>query len=406
MPLILVINNLRKFAAKFFDMGKSKPTKKAVTKAKPVAKIVVAKAKPATKKTVAKPIAKKVATKPAKKIIKPIAKKIAKPVAKKAAKPVAKKVVAKPAKKTVAKPVSKKVVAKPTKKVAPKAVKKVLKPVAKKAASKPLKKVSKPVAKKVVAKPAKVVAKSAVKKAVKPAPKAVVKKAVKVAPKQVVKPTPKPVAKKVVKAAPVPAKKVAVAKPVAASKVKPAVAVKQIAKNTVQTSVIKQKQKIMVSTSKAPTTTLVNNEMPIARYSDDELKVFKDLIDNKLEVAREELKDLKGSLDSHNESLAGNKSWNMEEGSDTSDMEYMMNQISRQHQYLRNLEAALVRIENKTYGICRVTGKLIPKERLRLVPHATLSVEAKQSRKPDDSSQGLAHAPIAGSDEIPTFNED
>ena len=406
MPLILVINNLRKFAAKFFDMGKSKPTKKAVTKAKPVAKIVVAKAKPATKKTVAKPIAKKVATKPAKKIIKPIAKKIAKPVAKKAAKPVAKKVVAKPAKKTVAKPVSKKVVAKPTKKVAPKAVKKVLKPVAKKAASKPLKKVSKPVAKKVVAKPAKVVAKSAVKKAVKPAPKAVVKKAVKVAPKQVVKPTPKPVAKKVVKAAPVPAKKVAVAKPVAASKVKPAVAVKQIAKNTVQTSVTKQKQKIMVSTSKAPTTTLVNNEMPIARYSDDELKVFKDLIDNKLEVAREELKDLKGSLDSHNESLAGNKSWNMEEGSDTSDMEYMMNQISRQHQYLRNLEAALVRIENKTYGICRVTGKLIPKERLRLVPHATLSVEAKQSRKPDDSSQGLAHAPIAGSDEIPTFNED
>ena len=406
MPLILVINNLRKFAAKFFDMGKSKPTKKAVTKAKPVAKIVVAKAKPATKKTVAKPTAKKVATKPAKKIIKPIAKKIAKPVAKKAAKPVAKKVVAKPAKKTVAKPVSKKVVAKPTKKVAPKAVKKVLKPVAKKAASKPLKKVSKPVAKKVVAKPAKVVAKSAVKKAVKPAPKAVVKKAVKIAPKQVVKPTPKPVAKKVVKAAPVPAKKVAVAKPVAASKVKPAVAVKQIAKNTVQTSVTKQKQKIMVSTSKAPTTTLVNNEMPIARYSDDELKVFKDLIDNKLEVAREELKDLKGSLDSHNESLAGNKSWNMEEGSDTSDMEYMMNQISRQHQYLRNLEAALVRIENKTYGICRVTGKLIPKERLRLVPHATLSVEAKQSRKPDDSSQGLAHAPIAGSDEIPTFNED
>jgi len=418
MPLILVINNLRKFAAKFFDMGKSKPTKKAVTKAKPVAKIVVAKAKPATKKTVAKPIAKKVATKPAKKIIKPIAKKIAKPVAKKAAKPVAKKVVAKPAKKTVAKPVSKKVVAKPTKKVAPKAVKKVLKPVAKKAASKPLKKVSKPVAKKVVAKPAKVVAKSAAKKAVKPAPKAVakkavkpapkavIKKAVKPAPKQVVKPTPKPVAKKVVKAAPVPAKKVAVAKPVAASKVKPAVAVKQIAKNTVQTSVTKQKQKIMVSTSKAPTTTLVNNEMPIARYSDDELKVFKDLIDNKLEVAREELKDLKGSLDSHNESLAGNKSWNMEEGSDTSDMEYMMNQISRQHQYLRNLEAALVRIENKTYGICRVTGKLIPKERLRLVPHATLSVEAKQSRKPDDSSQGLAHAPIAGSDEIPTFNED
>jgi len=397
MPLILVINNLRKFASKIFDMGKSKLTKKAAPKAKPAAKKVVAKAKPAAKKTVAKPTAKKVAAKPAKKVVKPVAKKAAKPVAKKvvakpvkkvAAKPAAKKVVAKPVKKAVAKPVAKKVAAKPTKKVAPKAVKKVVKPVAKKATPKPVaKKVSKPVVKKAAAKPTKVVAKPVAKKATKPAPK--------------------PVAKKVVaKAAPAPAKKVAAAKPVAAAKAKPAVAVKQIEKNTVQPSASKQKQKIMVSTSKAPTTTLVNNEMPAARYSDDDLKAFKELIEKKLEVAREELKDLKGSLDSYNESLTGNKSWNMEEGSDTSDMEYMMNQISRQHQYLRNLEAALVRIENKTYGICRVTGKLIPKERLRLVPHATLSVEAKQSRKPEDSSQGLAHAPTAGSDEIPTFNED
>lgn len=388
MPLILVINNLRKFAAKFFDMGKSKPTKKVAAKAKPAAKKVVAKAKPAAKKTVAKPTAKKVAAKPAQKVVKPVTKKAAKPVAKKvtakpvkkaAAKPAAKKVIAKPIKKTVAKPVAKKVVAKPTKKVAPKAVKKVVKPVAKKAALKPVpKKVSKPVVKKAAAKPTKVVAKPVAKKEAKPASK--------------------PIAKKVVKAVSAPAKKVAVAKP--------AVEVKQIAKNTVQPSVSKQKQKIMVSTAKAPTTTLVNNEVPTARYSDDDLKAFKDLIEKKLETAREELKDLKGSLDNHNESLAGNKSWNMEEGSDTSDMEYMMNQISRQHQYLRNLEAALVRIENKTYGICRVTGKLIPKERLRLVPHATLSVEAKQSRKPEDSSQGLAHAPTAGSDEIPTFNED
>ena len=378
MPLILVINNLRKFAAKFFDMGKSKPAKKAAPKAKPSAKKVVAKAKPATKKTTAKPIAKKVVKPVAKKAAKPFARKVAaKPVKKSAAKPAAKKVPTKPIKKAIAKPVAKKVVAKPTKKVTPKAVKKVLKPVAKKAASKPLKKVSKPVVKKAAAKPAKVVAKPTGKKLVKPAPK--------------------PVAKKVVN-------KVAPPKKVVAAK--PAVAVKQIAKNTVQPSVSKQKQKIMVSTAKAPTTTLVNNEMPLARYSDDDLKAFKELIEKKLEVAREELKDLKGSLDSYNESLTGNKSWNMEEGSDTSDMEYMMNQISRQHQYLRNLEAALVRIENKTYGICRVTGKLIPKERLRLVPHATLSVEAKQSRKPEDSSQGLAHAPTAGSDEIPTFNED
>ncbi len=75
----------------------------------------------------------------------------------------------------------------------------------------------------------------------------------------------------------------------------------------------------------------------------------------------------------------------MEEGTDTSEMETLMNQISRQHTYIRNLELALVRIENKTYGICRATGQLIPKERLRVVPHATLCLEAKMSRKKDDS---------------------
>ena len=69
-----------------------------------------------------------------------------------------------------------------------------------------------------------------------------------------------------------------------------------------------------------------------------------------------------------------------------------MNQISRQHQYIRNLELALMRVENKTYGICRVTGKLIPKERLRIVPHATLSLEAKNNRKAEDVNE---NAPVA-----------
>jgi RNA polymerase-binding transcription factor DksA len=82
----------------------------------------------------------------------------------------------------------------------------------------------------------------------------------------------------------------------------------------------------------------------------------------------------------------------MEEGTDTSEMEYLMNQISRQHQYIRNLELALVRIENKTYGICRVSGRLIPKERLRVVPHATMSLESKMSRKSDETSPGAAVA--------------
>ncbi|MCS6934436.1 MAG: TraR/DksA C4-type zinc finger protein [Chitinophagales bacterium] len=139
---------------------------------------------------------------------------------------------------------------------------------------------------------------------------------------------------------------------------------------------------------------------PQLRYSDEELKEFKELIEKKLAAAREELKNLKDALDNHTESQAGNKAWNMEDGTDTSEMEYLMNQISRQHAYIRNLELALVRIENKTYGICRATGKLIPKERLRVVPHATLSLEAKLSRKKEDE------VPVAGAPQPPAdFSE-
>src|SRR5690606_24827451 len=104
----------------------------------------------------------------------------------------------------------------------------------------------------------------------------------------------------------------------------------------------------------------------------------------KIENARDELKYLKESLENHTDSQEGNKAWNMEEGADTTEMEYLMNQISRQNKFVRDLELALVRIENKTYGVCRATGKLIDKNRLRIVPHATLSIEAKKSRKGDD----------------------
>ncbi|MDW8273277.1 MAG: TraR/DksA C4-type zinc finger protein [Chitinophagales bacterium] len=146
-----------------------------------------------------------------------------------------------------------------------------------------------------------------------------------------------------------------------------------------------------------------STEGPNLRYSDEDLKMFRELIEKKLEQAREELKSLKEALDNHNESLLGNKSWNPEEASDTTEMEYLMNQISRQHQYIKNLEAALVRIENKTYGICRVTGKLIPKERLKLVPHATLSVEAKLNRKPEEAPTLAGPSPI---DELPGFGDE
>jgi RNA polymerase-binding transcription factor DksA len=75
-------------------------------------------------------------------------------------------------------------------------------------------------------------------------------------------------------------------------------------------------------------------------------------------------------------------------------MEYLMNQIARLNKFIRDLEMALVRIENKTYGICRATGKLIDKNRLRVVPHATLSMEAKMSRKSDDITN-TSQAPAA-----------
>jgi RNA polymerase-binding transcription factor DksA len=287
----------------------------------------------------------------------------AKPVAKSKSKPAAKK-SSKPAAKKVSKPVAKKA-AKPAKKVAPKA-----------------KKVAKPVKK----------AKPVVKKTVKP----VVKKAVKPAPKKAVK----PVAKKVVQ------KKAAPAKPIQKKEVKQVLPVK---KAEAPKAVKPGKKVSSKTTSSQPAEsrpvyhtqqqTIVKPKIdntPQMRYSDEDLKEFRELIEGKLNVAREELKNLKESLDNHTESQAGNKAWNMEEGTDTSEMEYLMNQISRQHQYIRNLELALVRIENKTYGICRVTGKLIPKERLRVVPHATMSLEAKMSRKTvEESPASTAAAPPA-----------
>jgi DnaK suppressor protein len=168
------------------------------------------------------------------------------------------------------------------------------------------------------------------------------------------------------------------------------------------------KNRAMVSTATSPTTNLVNSkDAPNMRYSDKELKEFKELIEQKLESAREELKALKASLDNHNDSQSGSKAWNMEEGTDTSEMEYLMNQISRQHTYIRNLELALVRVENKTYGICRATGLLIPKERLRVVPHATLSIEAKNNRRPEDHPVQSVAPPVLGDggDGGPSFED-
>tara|TARA_B100000678_G_scaffold283215_1_gene283043 strand:+ start:140 stop:532 length:393 start_codon:yes stop_codon:yes gene_type:complete len=120
-----------------------------------------------------------------------------------------------------------------------------------------------------------------------------------------------------------------------------------------------------------------------SRYSDSELQEFKEIIDHKLQEARKDLELLKGSLshsDDHGTDDTGRTFNMMEDGSETLSREEVAQLASRQEKFIRNLENALVRIENKTYGICRVTGKLIKKERLKLVPHATLSIEAKNQQ--------------------------
>ena len=127
----------------------------------------------------------------------------------------------------------------------------------------------------------------------------------------------------------------------------------------------------------------LNNTPEKVRYSDEELAEFKELLLERLARARRDLELL-------NEHVAG-KGNNaddtaptfkiLEEGSSVLSKEENSQLAARQYTYIQNLENALVRIENKTYGVCRMTGKLIPKERLRAVPHATLSVEAKMGQK-------------------------
>lgn len=124
-------------------------------------------------------------------------------------------------------------------------------------------------------------------------------------------------------------------------------------------------------------------KMAKTRYSDSELKEFKELINKKLNEAKEDLALLNGSLsnsDDHGTNDTGRQFDMMENGSETLSKEEVAQLASRQQKFIISLENALVRIENKTYGICRATGKLIRKERLNLVPHATLSIEAKNDQ--------------------------
>ena len=128
----------------------------------------------------------------------------------------------------------------------------------------------------------------------------------------------------------------------------------------------------------------VNESDYKVRYSDEELQEFKTIILDMLAKAKAEYKTLRDVVthDSSNDIEDTSPTFKvMEEGASTLSKEEAGQLAQRQYKFIQNLEAALVRIENKTYGVDRITGKLIPKERLRAVPHATLSVESKQNRK-------------------------
>jgi DnaK suppressor protein len=129
------------------------------------------------------------------------------------------------------------------------------------------------------------------------------------------------------------------------------------------------------------------SEMPVrSRYKDEELKEFKELLLHKLEDAKKELGNLQSAILNANEHGTDDTASTfkmLEDGSDTLAKEEASQLAQRQRKFIEQLENALVRIENKTYGICRVTGKLIPKERLRAVPHTTQSMEAKMKQYSD-----------------------
>lgn len=305
----------------------------------------------------------------------------AKPVKTAAKKPAAKKAPAKPA--AAAKKAA--TLSKASKPAAKKAV-------AKKPAPKPAAKASKPIAKKAVAK------KPAPKPAAKPVakPKGSVKTARPAAPAKVSKPAKtqaapaKPASKAAPAPKPVPAPKPApaAAKPAAKPEPKPVkkdmkkekeVAVKASSSQPLVTQVAAPMRPVAPPVVKKQTSTLESPDK--VRYSDEELAEFKELILKKLEEARKDYDLLKQTLANtdNNGTDDTSPSFKMiEDGSETLSREETAQLAARQEKFIKHLEDALLRIRNKTYGICRVTGRLISKERLRLVPHATLSIEAKQ----------------------------
>lgn len=221
----------------------------------------------------------------------------------------------------------------------------------------------------------------------------------------------KPVAKKAPAKKVAPAKKAAPAKKVVAKK-EPVKKVAKVAKEVVKPVIKKAAEPIEPKKAErrsiAPPIKLspsqlnifpIINQRPIAhkpakaavvnedktRYSDDELKEFETLIIGKLNKAKDEFRILKETLNRNNDagtdSTSGGNTKVLEDGAETAEKENLSQLAARQLKYITNLENALVRIKNRTYGICSVTGKLIPKERLIAVPHTTQSIEAKMMKQ-------------------------
>ena len=120
------------------------------------------------------------------------------------------------------------------------------------------------------------------------------------------------------------------------------------------------------------------------RYSDDELEEFRQIINEKLKVARQSYSEAMQDLSNANSNTDADTAPTykiVEEGTEVIGREYLVHKAQREYKFIQSLEAALTRIEKKTYGVDRITGELIPKERLRILPHATLNVYTKNSRK-------------------------
>ena len=120
------------------------------------------------------------------------------------------------------------------------------------------------------------------------------------------------------------------------------------------------------------------------RYSDEELEEFRAIVNNKLAIAKSDYEETMKILTNKNTNDVNDTSPTykaLEEGSSNQTKEELVQMAQRQQKFIKGLQAALVRIDNKTYGIDRITGELIPKERLRVVPHATLSVASNEANK-------------------------